>query len=78
MWQYLGPDERRHVLDGLAALGATATPRRPLAHVSFEPADAPGGGRHAVRLRVWPGGGRTAVLGHAPAHGVPVTWHDDG
>jgi hypothetical protein len=79
MWQYLEEGERAAVTHRLEALGAGATPGRPLAHLSFEPR------RHregepwvfTVALRLWPGGERR-VLGEAAPHGVPVTWSGRG
>ena len=75
MWMYLEEAERRAVLMHLERAGADAADGAPLAHVAFEaPAlTADSGIGFEIRVRTWPGGdGR--VLGHAPAHGVPVDW----
>jgi len=76
VWQYLGDDERRAVREGVSALAGRAGDRSPFAHLTMEPArDWSGSGfRFLVRARRWPGG-RLAVLGQCPPHGVPVTWH---
>ncbi len=75
MWQYVDAPERERVLARLDALGATATPRAGLAHLSLEP--RPGGSLGTrdmlVTLRTWPHGSER-VLGQAPAHGIPVVW----
>lgn len=78
MWQYLPADERRDVDASLDELGSTATAEAPLARLSLEPAPGGAPGAFPVSATVWPGG-RTTVLGHAPAHGLPCTWlaHDD-
>jgi hypothetical protein len=75
MWQYVDAAERDRVLRRLDTLGATASPRAGLAHLSLEP--RPGGSLGTrdmlVTLRTWPDG-TERVLGQAPAHGLPVTW----
>ncbi|HEX5512246.1 MAG TPA: DUF2332 domain-containing protein [Actinomycetales bacterium] len=74
MWQYLDDVEKRSVLDQLAWLGEFTDERKPLVHLAFEP--NPGGrGPFLVTATTWPGG-HTTTLGHAPPHGVPVTWAD--
>ncbi len=75
MWMYLDDAEREAVVAHLERAGAEAHERAPLAHVAFE---APGlsaesGTAFEVRLRTWPGGDER-MLGHAPAHGLPVDW----
>ncbi len=75
MWMYLEEAERAAVLAHLERAGAEAGARAPLAHVSFE---APGltpekGIGFEVSVRTWPGGA-ARVIGHAPAHGLPVDW----
>jgi len=73
MHQYLDPDQARELAAGVAALGAAATGSARFAHVTLElvkgSVDVP------VELTTWPGG-RKRTLGSAPAHGIPVTWHD--
>ena len=75
MWQYVDAPERERVLARLEALGAAATPRAGLAHLSLEP--RPGGSLGTrdmvVTLRTWPDGSER-VLGQSPAHGIPVVW----
>jgi hypothetical protein len=74
MWQYLDDVEKRSVLDQLSWLGDFTDERRPLVHLAFEPNPA-GKGPFLVTATTWPGG-ETSTLGHAPPHGVPVTWTD--
>lgn len=76
-WQYLDDDEQRRVAAGLDALGATATPTRRFARVTLEPEKSLSErASSAVRLRQWPApsGAGDETLGHASAHGLPVTW----
>lgn len=75
MWQYVPAAEQAGAEDALAALGATATDDAPLVRLSLEPAAAGDGpaGAFVVAATVWPGGARR-LLGHASAHGPPVTW----
>lgn len=77
--QYLDRAERDAVDDGLARLGAGATPLAPLVHLAFEPLRLTAHGEHrfVVAASVWDGrapGPVTRVLGGAHPHGVPVTW----
>ncbi len=74
VWQYLDDEEQRRVAAAVDALAVTASSDARLAWLSLEPDRSQSERlRFAVRLRQWPG--RTdEVLGHAPAHGVPVTW----
>lgn len=75
MWQYLGPDEQRHVRARIEHLGAAATADAPFAHLCLEPARRTPQAPHEfpVALRSWPGGERQ-VLATAAPHGLPVTW----
>jgi hypothetical protein len=75
MWMYLEETERQGVLAHLERAGADAAERAPLAHVAFEaPAlTADSGIGFEVSVRTLPGGAER-VLGHAPAHGLPVDW----
>jgi hypothetical protein len=75
MWMYLEDAEREAVLAELERAGADAAERAPLAHVAFEaPAlTADSGIGFEVSVRTWPGAAER-VLGHAPAHGLPVDW----
>lgn len=74
-WQYLGSDERAAIDARLADLGASATSRARVAHLSLEPRrrapDRPF--EVLVTLTTWPRG-QSRVIGTAPAHGLPVTW----
>jgi hypothetical protein len=75
MWMYLDDAERQAVHAQLERAGAEAGEHAPLAHVAFE---APGltpesGVAFELSVRTWPGGAER-VLGHAPAHGLPVEW----
>jgi hypothetical protein len=67
--------ERERVLARLDVLGAAASARSGLAHLSLEP--RPGGSLGTrdmlLTLRTWPDGSER-VLGLAPAHGIPVLW----
>ncbi len=76
MWQYLTREDQGRVVDGLARLGATATPDAPLVELSLEPERPRPGARHEflVAARSWPGGERV-VLGTSVGHGVPTRWH---
>jgi hypothetical protein len=75
MWMYLEDTEREAVHAQLERAGADAGERARLAHVAFEaPAlTADSGIGFEVSVRTWPGGAER-VLGHAPAHGLPVDW----
>ena len=75
MWMYLDDAEREAVLDHLGRAGAAADDGAPLAHVAFEapPFTADSGIGFELTVRTWPGGDER-VLGHAPAHGLPVDW----
>ena len=75
MWMYLDDVEREAVRAHIDRAGAEAGERGPLAHVAFEaPAlTAESGIGFEVSVRTWPGGAER-VLGHAPAHGLPVEW----
>lgn len=78
MWQYLPAAEQARVRDRLEELGASATERKPLAHIAFEPRRIGDSGefRFVASVRIWPGDGER-VLGAAPPHGVPVAWSTD-
>ncbi len=76
MWQYVARDQQERVTARLAALGATATPEAPLAHLFAEPIRRTPAEEHRfwVCAEVWPGAGERAFLGRMSPHGVPVTW----
>jgi hypothetical protein len=69
--QYLDERQRGELADGVAALGAAASPDARFAYLYLEQSRA---GGCPVTLVTWPGG-RQRVLGSAPAHGLPVHWH---
>lgn len=75
MWQYLGPDEQHHVRARIDALGATATPATPFAHLFLEPTRRTPDSEHEflVVLESWPGGDRQ-VLATSSGHGIPTHW----
>jgi hypothetical protein len=68
--QYLTQQQRAELADGVARLGAAATPRARFAHLYLEQSRA---GGCPVTLTTWPEG-RTEVLGTASPHGIPVRW----
>jgi hypothetical protein len=68
--QYLDEAQRAELADGVAALGAAATPQARFAYLYLEQSRA---GGCPVMLTTWPGG-RQAVLGSATPHGIPVRW----
>jgi hypothetical protein len=80
MWQYLGDDEAGAVRRHGDRLADAATSDAPFAHISFESdklfdRKRLGYADLEVALRMWPTG-ETQILGHAPAHGVPVRWDE--
>ena len=75
--QYLDEAQRAAVTEGIAALGAAATPSARFAWLSLEPHRITAHGECLVALTTWPGG-HQRVLGTAPPHGLPVTWAPPG
>jgi hypothetical protein len=75
VWQYFAKPERATVEQLLAAAGAAATERAPLAHLRLEPSRVVGTRDFgfSVQLTTWPGGGQR-VLAEAEGHGPPVVW----
>jgi len=71
--QYLDDAQRAAVSEGIAALGAAATPSARFAWIALEPHRVTADGECDVTVATWPGG-RQRVLGTAPPHGMPVTW----
>jgi hypothetical protein len=71
--QYLDDAQRAAVAEGIAALGAAATPSARFAWIALEPYRVTADGECDVTVTTWPGG-RQRVLGTAPPHGMPVTW----
>jgi hypothetical protein len=76
MWQYLDPAERVSIEQRLDDLGHTASAKSPLAHLRLEPRRRTPSSpiEFLVMLRTWPGGDER-ILGSAPGHGLPTTWH---
>lgn len=74
-WQYLSADERAAVRAGIDELAAAADARKPLAHLTLEPAREGPEGKlvFLVRATTWPGG-EERVLAECHAHGAPVHW----
>jgi hypothetical protein len=71
--QYLDDAQHAAVAEGIARLGAAATPSARFAWLALEPHRHTPNGECLVTLTTWPGGtGR--VLGTAPPHGLPVLW----
>ena len=71
--QYLDEAQRAAVTDGIARLGAAATPSARFAWLSLEPHRRTPDGECLVTLTTWPGSSER-VLGTAPPHGMPVVW----
>jgi hypothetical protein len=73
--QYLSSESRSALAARLDSLGADATARRRLAHLTLEPARRTPDSDYEflVTLRTWPGG-EERILGTASGHGVPTTW----
>lgn len=76
MWQYLPRDQQQRVRDHLAAVGQSAGPDSPLAHLYAEPVRPERGAEHEfwVCLEQWPGDDERVLLGRIAPHGVPVDW----
>jgi hypothetical protein len=72
--QYLDEAQRAELAEGVAALGAQATPDARFGYLYLEQSRS---GGCPVALTTWPGGDRR-VLGMAPAHGIPVSWRRAG
>lgn len=74
-FQYFPPAAQARIIAHLDAVGATATPQRPLAWLRLEMDDPANPAQPAIRLRLWQGGaGQERLLGHAHAHGTFVQW----
>jgi hypothetical protein len=72
--QYLDDAQRAAVAERTAELGAAATRSARFAWLALEPHRRTADGECLVTLTTWPGGA-PRVLGTAPPHGLPVTWH---
>ncbi|MBL4918813.1 DUF2332 domain-containing protein [Szabonella alba] len=72
-WQYFPAPLQARCDALLAAAGAQATPKAPLAHLSFEGDGTEPGA--ALRLRLWSGAGMECInLGRADFHGRWIDW----
>lgn len=75
-WQYFPAAAQERGTALIEAVGARATPDRPLAWLAMESdGDTTGGIGAALTLRLWPGD-VTLALGRADFHGRWVRWHD--
>jgi hypothetical protein len=72
VWQYLGAERQDAITAAMDSAGAHATSERPLAWVALETNRATF--RHELIVRLWPGDGAPAMLGHAHPHGAWVEW----
>lgn len=72
MWQYLPQFTQDRIEVALQEAGATATPDRPLAHISLETNRETFA--HELRARYWPGGEQAVHLANAHPHGAWVEW----
>ena len=72
VWQYLGDERRARITAAMEQAGVSATTERPLAWMMLETNRATF--RHELRVRYWPGGGESVLLGAAHAHGAWVEW----
>ena len=75
VWQYVPKDQQERIAQAMAAVGAQATPERPLAWVSVE-ADRTVH-RHKLTVRYWPGGEDEVQLTWSHPHGADIEWLAD-
>jgi hypothetical protein len=74
-FQYFPSAAQARIIARLAAIGAAATPERPLAWLRLEMDDPANPATPAIRLTLWRGGAPAEwLLGHAHAHGAFVQW----
>ncbi len=74
-FQYFPPAVQARIIARLQAMGAAATPARPLAWLRLEMDDPANPALPAIRLTLWRGAGAEEhLLGHAHAHGRFVQW----
>ncbi|MEO6879951.1 MAG: DUF2332 domain-containing protein [Mycobacteriaceae bacterium] len=78
VWQYVSAAERERARAVLAAAATRASIHAPLALLTYEPVRAEPGASQAyrfeLRLRVWPTGSGTELLGVGAGHGSPFHW----
>lgn len=72
VWQYLPKQGRARIEAAMARAGAKADDDRRLAWLALETNRATF--RHELRVRYWPGGDESVLLGEAHAHGAWVKW----
>lgn len=72
-FQYFGPAVQARVTRHIERAGSAANKDAPLAWLRFEL--EPGTGRHALRLRTWPG--EEALLAWSHPHGSKIAWLSD-
>ncbi len=74
VWQYLPDAVQARITEAMETTGNAATPEKPLAWIALETNRATF--RHELKVRYWPGGAETKLLGEAHAHGAWVNWLD--
>lgn len=74
VWQYLPATNQARITEAMERAGRAATRDKPLAWIMLETNRATF--RHELKLRYWPGDGKTHLLGEAHAHGIWVKWYD--
>lgn len=78
VWQYVSAAERERARAVLSAAAVRASTAAPLALLTYEPVRAEQGAAEAyrfeLRLRLWPNGSGTEVLGVGAGHGTPFRW----
>ncbi len=72
VWQYLPESTQHRVKPAMERAGSAATPEKPLAWIALETNRATF--RHELKVRYWPGGEESVLLGEAHAHGAWVNW----
>lgn len=73
VWQYLPETTQQRIAAAMEVAAAAATPETPLAWIMVETNRETL--RHELRVRIWPGGSKETLLGHAHAHGKWVEWN---
>jgi hypothetical protein len=83
MWQYMDGDQQRRVRERIDAIGRSAGPTAPFAHLRLEPERRAPGEDHRfwLVLRLWsggddgePDGGAERHLARSRGHGLPTDW----
>ena len=73
VWQYLPDEGQQRIRDAMHRTGAETTEDAPLAWVQLETNRKTF--RHELKVRYWPGGEESALLGCAHPHGEWVEWN---